>query len=414
MAHDYSHHPALLPAGSLDRAFLLGIALNLLFVVAEFAAGFLSGSMGLLSDAGHNLSDVASLLLAMLAFRLTRVKPNGRYTYGYRKSTVLVSLTNAVILLVAVGVIVVESLRKLIHPEPVVGGTIVWVAGVGVVVNLLTALLFLRDKDRDLNVKGAFLHMAADALVSVGVMVSGAVILLTGWTVVDPIVGLLVAGAIVWSTWGLLRDSLRLSLDGVPAGVDCDAVRASLLARPGVEGVHHLHIWALSTTETALTAHVVVADLATMPALKESLKEQLAAEGIVHATLEFETPQCACHEGSCTCGTETVSGGHGTSRRSSGPERTGTSGGREFTLRTAGQGLSADGAGSVGVSGASAGASSGRAAVSVASAAPAASATSAASAGDVDGADARSVGNASATASDSTSANESVYGTCKQ
>ena len=177
MTHEHHHHERTVT--SLNKAFILGIALNVAFVVVEFAVGLSYGSMGLLSDAGHNLSDVASLLLALLAFRLAQVRPTSRYTYGYRRSTILVSLLNAVILLVAVGAIVVESVRKLLHPEPVGGEVVLWVAGIGVVVNFATALFFLRDKDRDLNVRGAYLHMAADALVSVGVMVSGAVMMAT-------------------------------------------------------------------------------------------------------------------------------------------------------------------------------------------------------------------------------------------
>ena len=186
---------------SLNKAFILGIALNVAFVVVEFAVGLYYGSMGLLSDAGHNLSDVASLLLAMLAFRLAQAHATPRYTYGYKKSTVLISLLNSVILLVAVGVIVAESVGRMLHPAPVEGGAIAWTAGVGVVINGFTAWLFMKDKDKDLNVKGAYLHMAADALVSVGVLVSGVVISWTGWTIVDPIVGLVVAAVIVASVW---------------------------------------------------------------------------------------------------------------------------------------------------------------------------------------------------------------------
>ena len=293
--HDHSHeHVRRL--SSLNRAFIAGILLNSVFVAAEFTAGILSNSMGLLSDAGHNLSDVASLLLALLAFRLAQVRPTSRYTYGYRRSTILVSLLNAVILLVAVGAIVVESVRKLLHPEPVGGEVVLWVAGIGVVVNFATALFFLRDKDRDLNVRGAYLHMAADALVSVGVMVSGAVMMATGWYLIDPLVGLLVAAVIVWSTWGLLRDSLRLSLDGVPAGIDYDEVFRTVASQPGVSGVHHLHVWALSTTENALTAHVAVHDLQRMPQLKEALRARLRELGIDHATLEFESDVQPCGE----------------------------------------------------------------------------------------------------------------------
>ena len=284
---------------SLNSAFVVGIALNAAFVAVEFLAGFFSNSMGLLSDAGHNLSDVASLLLAMLAFRLAQAKPTSRYTYGFRRSTILVSLLNAVILLVAVGAIIVESLRKLLHPQPVGGETVLWVAGIGVIVNFVTALMFLRDKERDLNVKGAYLHMAADALVSVGVMVSGGVMMATGWYMIDPLVGLLVAAIIVYSTWGLLRDSLRLSLDGVPAGIDYGEVLDAVASQPGVEEVHHLHVWALSTTENAMTAHIAVRDLQQMPQLKSALRARLHELGIDHATFEFEATGQPCSEHAC-------------------------------------------------------------------------------------------------------------------
>ena len=294
MTHEHHHHEHTVT--SLNKAFILGIALNVAFVVVEFAVGLSYGSMGLLSDAGHNLSDVASLLLAMLAFRLAQAQATPRYTYGYKKSTVLISLLNSVILLIAVGVIVAESIGRMLHPAPVEGGAIAWTAGVGVAINGFTAWLFMKDKDRDLNVKGAYLHMAADALVSVGVMVSGAVMMATGWYLIDPLVGLLVAAVIVWSTWGLLRDSLRLSLDGVPAGIDYDEVFRTVASQPGVSGVHHLHVWALSTTENALTAHVAVHDLQRMPQLKEALRARLRELGIDHATLEFESDVQPCGE----------------------------------------------------------------------------------------------------------------------
>lgn len=225
----HRHHPV----SSLNRAFLIGIGLNVLFVAVEFCAGLRYGSMGLLSDAGHNLSDVASLLLAMLAFRLAQVGPKPRYTYGYKKSTVLISLFNSLILLIAVGVIIAESINRMIHPTPIPGGVIAWTAGIGVLVNGFTAWLFMKDRKRDLNVKGAYLHMIADALVSVGVVVSGVVILHTGWTIVDPIVGLVVAAAIIGSVWSLLRDSLRLALDGVPAGIDVAGLERCMKRRFG-------------------------------------------------------------------------------------------------------------------------------------------------------------------------------------
>lgn len=292
MTHEHHHHDHTVT--SLNKAFIWGIVLNVGFVVVEFAVGLCYGSMGLLSDAGHNLSDVASLLLAMLAFRLAQARATPKYTYGYKKSTVLISLLNSVILLIAVGVIVAESIGRMLHPEPVVGGAIAWTAGVGVAINGFTAWLFMKDKDRDLNVKGAYLHMAADALVSVGVLVSGLVISWTGWTVVDPIVGLAVAGVIVASVWSLTRDSLRLSLDGVPGGIDIAEIERKMEAVPGVRAVHHIHVWAISTTENALTAHVVLDSLSRMEEVKHALKELLGRSEIPHATLEFESVTERC------------------------------------------------------------------------------------------------------------------------
>ena len=292
MTHEHHHHDHTVT--SLNKAFIWGIGLNVGFVVVEFAVGLCYGSMGLLSDAGHNLSDVASLLLAMLAFRLAQARATPKYTYGYKKSTVLISLLNSVILLIAVGVIVAESIGRMLHPEPVVGGAIAWTAGVGVAINGFTAWLFMKDKDRDLNVKGAYLHMAADALVSVGVLVSGLVISWTGWTVVDPIVGLAVAGVIVASVWSLTRDSLRLSLDGVPGGIDIAEIERKMEAVPGVRAVHHIHVWAISTTENALTAHVVLDSLSRMAEVKHALKELLGRSEIPHATLEFESVTERC------------------------------------------------------------------------------------------------------------------------
>lgn len=300
MAHSHEHHHEHVhELTSLNKSFIIGITLNILFVLVEFGIGFYYDSLGLLSDAGHNLGDVASLVLAMLAFRLAKVHPNSRYTYGYKKSTVLVSLLNAVILLVAVGIIIAESIDKLLHPVPVEGAGIAWTAGVGVIVNAVTAWLFMKDKEKDLNVKGAYLHMAADTLVSVGVVISGIIIMYTGWTLVDPIIGLVIAVIIVISTWGLLHDSLRLSLDGVPVGIDSEKVGQIILAQSGVESFHHLHIWALSTTETALTAHIVIENLRCMEEVKHAVKHQLEHVGIHHATLEFEYKGACCNGENC-------------------------------------------------------------------------------------------------------------------
>ena len=295
MSHEHSHqHSHAINAESLNKAFIIGIVLNLAFVVIEFAAGFWFDSLALLSDAGHNLSDVVSLVLALLAFRLAKVKANERYTYGYKKSTILVSLLNAVILLVAVGAIVIESIHKLNNPAVVPGGAIAWVAGVGVLINAFTAFLFMKDKEKDLNVKGAYLHMAADALVSVGVLVAGIVISRTGWYIIDPIIGLIVAVVILISTWNLLHDSLRLTLDGVPTSIDSQKVVKAIRALPGVDDVHHIHIWASSTTENALTAHIVLKQPEGMQEVKHLIRHRLEDFGIGHATLEFEVPGEHC------------------------------------------------------------------------------------------------------------------------
>jgi len=295
MAHEHHHHhPALTYDQTTGRNFILGIVLNLAFVLVEAGAGLWLGSLALLSDAGHNLSDVFSLLLALLAFRMMRIQPSQKYTYGYKRMTILVSLVNALLLFVAVAAILWSSVEKILHPSPVQGEVVAWVAGIGILVNAFTAYLFFKGKDHDLNVKGAYLHMAADTLVSVGVLVAGVVIQLTGWYIVDPLIGIVVGVVILFSSWGLLRDSMTLTLDGVPRGIDPKKVKQTMLDQKGVIGVHHLHIWALSTTENALTAHVVVDDLAEEKEIKHAVKDALTGVGIQHATLELEkSGECA-------------------------------------------------------------------------------------------------------------------------
>lgn len=301
--HVHNHASGL---DHLNKAFIVGIVLNIVYVVIELVAGIALSSVSLISDAGHNLSDVVSLVLALLAFKLAQVKPSQKYTYGYKKSTVLVSLLNACILLVAVGVILWESVEKLRNPHPVEGGAIAWVAGVGIVVNAFTAWLFVKDRKKDLNVKGAFMHMAADALVSFGVVVSGIIIGFTGWYFIDPIIGIVIAVVILISTVHLLSDSLRLSLDGVPVGmVSPDDVRRRVMdAEPRVSDIHHIHIWAISTTENALTAHVVIGRAEFEGAVKSSVKHLLEDMGITHSTLEFEYPDgngCVCGDCGSHC-----------------------------------------------------------------------------------------------------------------
>ena len=292
--HHHHHHPTLTYDQTTGRNFILGIVLNLAFVLVEAGAGLWLGSLALLSDAGHNLSDVFSLLLALLAFRMMRIQPSQKYTYGYKRMTILVSLVNALLLFVAVAAILWSSVEKILHPSPVQGDVVAWVAGIGILVNAFTAYLFFKGKDHDLNVKGAYLHMAADTLVSVGVLVAGVVIQLTGWYIVDPLIGIVVGVVILFSSWGLLRDSMTLTLDGVPRGIDPKKVKQTMLDQKGVIGVHHLHIWALSTTENALTAHVVVDDLAEEKEIKHAVKDALTGVGIQHATLELEkSGECA-------------------------------------------------------------------------------------------------------------------------
>ena len=297
--HHHHHHLHDTQVSTLNRAFIVGIVLNVLFVVVEATFGFIFDSVGLLSDAGHNLTDVVSLLLAMLAFRLTAVHGNSRFTYGYKKSTILISLLNAVLLLVAVCLIVVESIQKIITPQEVQGLAVAIVAGVGIVINAFTAWLFIKDKDKDLNVKGAYLHMAADALVSIGVLIAGLIIHFTGFYLIDPIIGLGIAAIIVISTWNLLKESITLALDGVPKNIDYDDVSSIFEAHDNVADFHHLHIWGISTTENALTVHVVLQDLAKMEQTKTELKKNLAQHGIQHATIEIEQMGVKC-ENDCS------------------------------------------------------------------------------------------------------------------
>jgi cobalt-zinc-cadmium efflux system protein len=271
------------------RAFAIGTALNLGFVVVQATFGVLAHSLALLADAGHNLGDVLGLVLAWWASHLVKTPPTARRTYGLGRSSILAALANAVFLLVTVGGITWEAIRRFGDPAPVNGGRVIWVATLGIVINLGTAFLFMSGRKGDLNVKGAFLHMAADAAVSAGVVMAGILILLTGWHWLDPVTSLAINAVIVWGTWGLLRDATNLALDAVPAGIDVDQVKSHLAGLPGVVAVHDLHIWALSTTKTALTAHLVKSD----DKLDDALLARTCADlrekfGIGHATIQFE------------------------------------------------------------------------------------------------------------------------------
>ncbi|MCJ2019802.1 cation diffusion facilitator family transporter [Methylobacterium sp. E-065] len=272
-------------------AFAIGIALNTVFVVVEAIYGYLSNSMSLVADAGHNLSDVLGLAAAWVAAVLVRRQATARFTYGYRSSSILAALFNAVFLLIAMGAVIWEALVRLAHPEPVAGTTVMVVAAIGILVNGLTAWLFASGAKGDINVRGAFLHMAADAAVSAGVVIAGLVIQLTGLAWLDPAVSLVIAGLVVWATWGLLRDSLAMSLDAVPQEISPEAVTGFLRGRPGVADLHDLHIWPMSTTSVALTVHLVMEEgyrLSGNGFLTETAEGLRARFGIGHATLQIE------------------------------------------------------------------------------------------------------------------------------
>ena len=294
-AHSHSHSHAHSPA-SFGRAFAIGIALNLAFVVIEVVFGFIANSMALLSDAGHNLSDVLGLFVAWGGGALALRGSSPRFTYGLKKASILAALANALFLLIAVGAIGVEAIRRLVHPSPTEGGAVVIVAAVGILVNGITAMLFTRGQ-HDLNIRGAFLHMASDAAVSAAVVMAGLVILWTGQRWVDPVMSLAVALVILWGSIGLLKESVWMSLAGVPADIDVDQVEIALSELTDVEAVHDLHVWPLSTTETALTAHIVMnrADYpdALLAAARKVLHERFRIE---HCTIQVERHHPADHK----------------------------------------------------------------------------------------------------------------------
>lgn len=300
-SHGHHHHDHAPKLDHLNAAFIIGIILNSIFVIIEVIAGLSIHSLSLLTDAGHNLSDVASLALALLAFKLTKVDSNINYTYGYKRSTIIVSFFNALVLFVAVGFIIYEAVVRLMHPQAVEGGTMAWVALIGIGINAFTAWLFVKDKDTDLNVKGAYMHMAMDAIVSLGVVISGLIIYFTHWYLIDSIVSLAIGFVIIRGTWSLLKDSLRLEMDGVPKAIDLDKIKTELLKGKGVEDVHHMHVWALSTTENALTAHVVIdpAFAMTFNSIKNDLRHRLQHMDINHCTFEPEFSEGECKEPDC-------------------------------------------------------------------------------------------------------------------
>ena len=288
-SHDHAHSHGHAHGVDFSRAFAIGIVLNLAFVIAEVGYGFAANSMALIADAGHNLSDVLGLVIAWAGARLTRLSPSPRFSYGLKKASILSALINALLLLVAVGAIGAESVRRFFHPSATEGGVVIIVALVGIAINGATALLFAGGRHHDINVRGAFQHMAADAVVSAAVAFSGFVILETNQTWVDPVMGLTVAAVILWGTWGLLKESVGMTLAGVPEGIELDEVEAELGRLEGVETVHDLHVWPLSTTETALTAHLIAPSVESADDLLQRARDMLHHRfRIEHCTLQVE------------------------------------------------------------------------------------------------------------------------------
>jgi cobalt-zinc-cadmium efflux system protein len=288
--HDHNHHSHGHAPASFSRAFAIGIALNSAFVLIEGGYGIIANSVALLADAGHNLSDVLGLAVAWIAAVLANRPPSSRYTFGLKSSTILAALFNAVFLLVAVGAIGWEAILRLFNPEPVAGKTVMIVAAIGILINGITAWLFASGSKDDLNIRGAYLHMASDAAVSACVVLAGLIILHTGWLLLDPVVSLVIVGVIVWGTWSLLRESLAMSLRAVPTGIDPVAVRKLLERQPGVSAVHDLHIWPMSTTDIALTAHLLIPGGYPGDSFLMHIAEELRTHhGIGHVTLQIET-----------------------------------------------------------------------------------------------------------------------------
>ncbi len=286
----------------INNAFIIGIILNATYVLVQFFTGILTHSMAMLADAGHNLSDVASLALSLLAFKLAKKKRNNSFTYGYKKTTILAALVNAIVLLITIGIFGYESVNRLIHPQPINGGTVAYVAAVGIVINLLSALLFFKDKEHDINTKGAYLHLLIDALVSLGVVIAGIIISYTNYYWIDGAISIAILIVILIGTWQLLTNSLKMSLDAVPSHLVFEKIEKIITDFNGVENLHHLHIWAISTTENALTAHVRLNEALNFEEkikLIQEIKHELLHNNINHATIELESIELPCKDEHC-------------------------------------------------------------------------------------------------------------------
>jgi len=302
MDHEHSHNETTTNITGINKAFVIGIALNLGYVLIQIIIGLKINSLALLSDSGHNFLDVAGLALAMLAFKLSESKSTEKYTYGYKKASILISLLNAVILLVSIGAIGYNAILRFQYPEPLPGKIVATVAGIGILINGLSAILFFREKAKDINLNNAFLHLASDAFVSLGLVIGGIIIYYTHLYWIDPLMSVIICSIIIASTLRLLKDSLRLSLDGVPENVDVQKVKEVILKTEGVKGFHHLHVWAISTTQNAMTGHLVVHENISnmeLMSIKNKIRHGLELLNIHHTTLEIESDIQNCEEIKC-------------------------------------------------------------------------------------------------------------------
>lgn len=294
MSHNHSH--TITSPNEINRSFMIGIALNVSYVIVEIIYGFSNNSTSLLSDAAHNVGDISGLLLAFLAFKLQTIKPSKIFSYGFKKGSIVTSFINSILLAFAIGAIAWEGVHKIMNPSPLSGTTIMWVALMGVVINFVSALFFKRNQKEDLNIKAAYWHLMADALVSFGVVISGIVIHYTNYYALDGIMAIVIAVVVLFSTWSLFKDSAIAILDGVPNSIKPEEITTHLLEVKGVKSIHHIHIWGISTNENALTAHVLIDNLQSLPQIKASLKEELEEHNIKHSTLEFEIIEENCTE----------------------------------------------------------------------------------------------------------------------
>lgn len=294
MSHNHSH--TISSSAVINRSFLIGIGLNVVYVLVELFYGWQQNSTALLSDAVHNIGDISGLFLAFIAFRLQKVKPTKTFTYGYRKGSIVASFINSILLAFAIGAIAWEGFQKILEPNPISGNVIIWVASIGVIINFISAILFRDKQKEDINIKAAYWHLMADAMVSLGVVISGILIYYFNWYILDGITSVIIAFVVLFSTWSLFKDSAIAIMDGVPSSINSDEILEHLRKVKGVKDVHHLHIWGMSTSENALTAHILIDKPENLAEIKTALKGELEEHNVNHSTLEFEYKSEDCDD----------------------------------------------------------------------------------------------------------------------